>query len=540
VSCVALYEVCSIVLVGHFWILWLIFGAIVYVSALWDILIMLGTFLTERKYWIMWALAVPLILLILYPLSKMSPWAHGNDRDFFPFLMPFSGFPLPLSRYPPFLETAFVAVSLNAILFRARFHRMLFRFGLLVTEPLLVMITVLLLSSFYLQYYVLQMLHFRSAFHPFAVWDLPDLKTMLAFVLLAITGLGVCFFAMRHLVVRPLWRALRVIYAVAHPYLALEVFRSRRYSRLLEFDRNCSDPDLLIVSDLHISRHGTLDSGLSADSMLLWLTDLVSTAKPRTVVLCGHVTDVSDDESWEVAARVIRSLGIPTVVIPGNHDVHFKRLSADRPDSWARYFVEFFMMYFYSSGEGVGSFSSEDVLTKLRTVSSFDIDEFPHLVSLVDLPVDILLLDSNRRGSSSAITNAIGYVGRDQLAKARRLVSRRRTSALLIALHHHVIPVLALETALLTCSDASEVVRFALEVGASAILHGHTHMPNIVRYSRGKETTLILSCGSALFPARGQLAKEIRFPSCLGLRLKGNAIDDRVGLFVRKNLTAKY
>jgi predicted phosphodiesterase len=60
-----------------------------------------------------------------------------------------------------------------------------------------------------------------------------------------------------------------------------------------------------------------------------------------------------------------------------------------------------------------------------------------------------------------------------------------------------------------------------LSVGATAIVHGHTHEPFVYRHPAG---LLVISCGSAAFAAQGKFARQVRTPSCYGLQLKGASI----------------
>ena len=512
---------------------WLSVGTmILFVSALLRLIVVIASFEKIIEFMILPAIVTPWISLIMYLLLPSHVLVPGV-RHF----LPFRHFLISLSRYPSLIAIVFIVLLLSAMLFQIRFRSPVSRFVLCATEPIIVITIVLLGSSFYLQYYVALLIDIVSDLRALPVWHALELVSYLPMDIILVLGSVIaCFVVIVDFVIWPLWRSFAVIYVVTRPYMGLQMFHCRRHSRLLEPDRECKKLDLLLISDLHIAPNGTMHLNLRPDDMLSWLKGLVAATKPKAVLLCGDITDRGDRESWNMAAEFARSLGVPTLVIPGNHDVHFKRLAEKNDsDTWVRYFLEFVGEYFDRMGEGVASFAAEEVLTNIRSVSSVEVSGFPQLVQRPSMGVDILLLDSNRRQSSSAITNAIGHVGQDQLAAARRLISRRNTNdtPLLIALHHHVLPVLSPDTALLTCDDANEVIRFGLEVGAAAIVHGHTHMPDLIEYSHKTEKIFVFSCGSALFPAQGRRAKQIRFPSCFGLRLRGNAIDEKVGIFAR-------
>ena len=149
---------------------------------------------------------------------------------------------------------------------------------------------------------------------------------------------------------------------------------------------------------------------------------------------------------------------------------------------------------------------------------------YPALHADPELPLDLLLIDSNRRRATSPITNAIGYVGDRQLSLASDLLRGRRGEGrhLIVVLHHHLaLPRLSpgglAGTYFQMCIDAASVLAFAREYRASAIFHGHLHMPYVLRPKADAAAPLIASCGSALFPAIGPNA-AIGTATAFGLR----------------------
>jgi hypothetical protein len=179
-----------------------------------------------------------------------------------------------------------------------------------------------------------------------------------------------------------------------------------------------------------------------------------------------------------------------------------------------------------------GSFGEQEIAQQISKLTGREMKSFPVYFSFATIPVDVLLLDSNRRPSGWPVTNAIGLVGAAQLARARSLVAGRDPRRLLlIALHHHIVPPISIEAPLLVCIDYRQVLSLMTECGAAAIIHGHTHMPYIMNLPIGSQRLRILSCGSTMFPAGGPLAKEIEFPSCFGFRIKDGCINDPVLLY---------
>jgi hypothetical protein len=161
--------------------------------------------------------------------------------------------------------------------------------------------------------------------------------------------------------------------------------------------------------------------------------------------------------------------------------------------------------------------------------------DFPVLYEDPLSGVDILVFNSNSFETGSPVTNALGEIGDRQLAAANRLLKRRknkRQRALLFVLHHHVFPADSgnlqddLLAPLLTCVDAEEILVLAERHKAAAIIHGHMHMPYVREYRGTKATLPIISCGSALYSAKGPCQAEVQGPSCFGLTLNAGRITD--------------
>ena len=288
--------------------------------------------------------------------------------------------------------------------------------------------------------------------------------------------------------------------------------------------------DALFLSDLHITAAGlpTLEAGLDCEPGLAFVEHLVKTARPKLVVVCGDVTDTGAPEAVHRANRFFERLGVPVVGTIGNHDVQFERMNTrrGRPLSYLRGLLS------RSLSDPV---ATPDRQAPIGTSHSFRFasvadGRYPALHSDPLLPVDLLLIDSNRRQATSPSTNAIGFVGEPQLARAAELLRGRAVPGgrdatarqLIIVLHHHlVLPRLGIGdlagTYFQMCIDAEAVLAFAREHGAAAIFHGHLHMPYVLRPQADPAAPLIASCGSTLFPAVGPNA-AIGRPTAFGAR----------------------
>lgn len=309
--------------------------------------------------------------------------------------------------------------------------------------------------------------------------------------------------------------------------------------------------DLLFIADLHITRPGvkTVESTLDCAAGLVFVEQLIRQTRPRLVVACGDVTDLGDPEAIQRANRFFTRLGVPVVGTPGNHDVQFERMNVQHsaPLPYLRGLLSRSLRDADGDRRGMAEVdapSRQQALQRNAALSfgTVPVSRYPALHRDPVLGVDLLLLDSNRRQASSPITNAIGYVGDDQLAAAAVLLRDRAPAnagtapadpgtdepalppaPLIIVLHHHlVLPRLTLGaltgTYFQTCTDAAAVLAFARAHRASAIVHGHLHMPNVLRPDADPDAPTIVSCGSALFTAVGPNA-SIGSASAFGMRI---------------------
>ena len=100
-------------------------------------------------------------------------------------------------------------------------------------------------------------------------------------------------------------------------------------------------------------------------------------------------------------------------------------------------------------------------------------------------PIDVFLIDSNRRRGKTLYDNAIGRVGGGQRARLRALALASIATTRVAVLHHHVAahPRIGLSwnladptDGLMLCDDGPGVLRVCREIGVTTILHGHKHV----------------------------------------------------------------
>ncbi len=302
---------------------------------------------------------------------------------------------------------------------------------------------------------------------------------------------------------------------------------------------NHRSPQVLILSDLHATAPGqlTLEGDLTDDAMGRFVSDTIAAFRPTLLIGAGDLTDTGHPAAWQRVGALFAAAGTPLLAAPGNHDVNFAVY--ERPPSRVAALLDGFDL----DPVGRGSYDRKTLtahLGQLATATGVTATgTFPQLHEVTALRLTVLLLDSNRRPSGWAATNAIGSIGDDQLRAARRLLAgRRRDHALVIVLHHHVFPADAPASSAwarwkqrvanlpLVCVDGGAVVALAFEHDAAAIIHGHKHMPYVRELVDGDRRLRLISVGSALYPAKGPCAAEVGAPSVMGLVLEDGRLRD--------------
>ena len=298
--------------------------------------------------------------------------------------------------------------------------------------------------------------------------------------------------------------------------------------------------DLLVLSDLHVTvrpeRHA-MEQEAFDEEVHRFLDGALPSLRPQACVLAGDLTDTGSSEAWRRLSerfRPWRAQGVELMAVAGNHDVHYRRLevAAERlgVPGVGGYFKA---LVSHPSSAGICSHPNDRTARRLaRLTGEAPTSLAPRLRRSARLGADFLLLDSNQRPSHSPASQAIGFVGAEQLAEAQRLLdSRQDPRPVYLVLHHHLLPPgpAVREQPFLTCLDAPEVLRFAESNRVEAVFHGHLHMPYLAHHvytdEAGRPRRMhVVSCGSALYPAEGMFAAEIGEASGVAVQLRAGRI----------------
>lgn len=386
-----------------------------------------------------------------------------------------------------------------------------------VFERLMIMVVVIFFAAVYVQYVALTAFAVRSVWSDNYGWA-PQVFPFLLKSTSIFWGIGVLVGAVvgTALCLIIAYEALRPLLFLAgliRPYASGEDLVYGNFDLSLEYQGAGEDlkdaRKLLVISDLHITPQGRTPIHSSRDSgeSQSFISAVLERAQPDLVVIAGDITDVGDSNSWATVSQLLSPWRQKIFAIPGNHDVHFYRS-------------------FSPSFLAAMTVADRELSKNLSSLEGKPIRGFPRVERFDDLSLILIGLDSNRRPPSTPVTNAIGEVGGDQLTKARDAVAKIRKPGdlVIVVLHHHIVsPKFSLFGLFLRCLDAAEILKFASEIEAGAIVHGHKHMPYLAR-SRTGELPVIISCGSTHHLPDGPLADKANQPSAYEISISRGKI----------------
>ncbi|HEY7198111.1 MAG TPA: metallophosphoesterase [Gaiellaceae bacterium] len=212
---------------------------------------------------------------------------------------------------------------------------------------------------------------------------------------------------------------------------------------------------VLQLSDLHA---GTREEPEVEDD----LRALVAQAAPELVVVSGDLTHRNTAEQHARAAALLRSLGPPLLVVPGNHDI-----PAWPPFRFTQTFAEFQRVW----PETEPTYRSETLV--------------------------VCGLNSVRPWKQQG-----GALRRDQIDRAARCFAEAPAGAVRIAvLHHHLLGA-PWRTVKRTIANRSSVLGGLVDAGAELVVSGHVHQ-SAVAERREFEVSDGTSRGSVIVTAPG-------------------------------------
>lgn len=257
------------------------------------------------------------------------------------------------------------------------------------------------------------------------------------------------------------------------------------YRIVLLSDIHVMAPSLLVSEGSAFDNHVATDRKMLRQSAEIFTTmvDSIITIRPDLVLIAGDLTKDGETASHQYVARELhrmRLAGIPTRVIPGNHDCNNPGAKSYDGDNWEYaptvtrdQFAELYTHYGYG-----------DDTEREPTSLSYVCEPLPGLV--------LLALDSNEDEENTLIvygdeSNSAKVGGRIkpetlEWACEQLHLARSKGKQVLVMLHHHLVPHFDKEESLLQpylLENAAMVQQRLLKAGANVILTGHFHVQDI-------------------------------------------------------------
>jgi 3',5'-cyclic AMP phosphodiesterase CpdA len=205
------------------------------------------------------------------------------------------------------------------------------------------------------------------------------------------------------------------------------------------------------------------------------VASLVALVEPELIVASGDLTHRGRRDQHERAARFLRGLGVPLVVIPGNHDIPYSF-----PARFTRTFAEFERHW--------------------QTTEPVYRSERLHVVGL---------------NSVRPWRQQSGGLRQSQLDQAARLLGEAQDGALRVAvLHHHLIGA-PWRTRKKPVARRNHVLGSLVDAGAELILAGHIHQAAVserreFEVTTGGERAVTVAVAPGLGQPRPQRRGEAR------------------------------
>jgi 3',5'-cyclic AMP phosphodiesterase CpdA len=212
---------------------------------------------------------------------------------------------------------------------------------------------------------------------------------------------------------------------------------------------------ILHVSDVHFGPPHLPD--LSKEILAL-----AERRRPDLVVLSGDLTQRAKPVQFREARRFVEGFGMPTIVVPGNHDVPLYRV-------WERFFAPY------------GAYRKH-----------FQRDLEPVVRSPQFIAVGI--------NTAHGLTFTEGRIRKSRLREVARLLEEAPDSLVkIVVAHHHLVPPPRFGSQKVL-TNAFEAIDVFSRAGVDLILSGHHHQSFIANseefYPKGRPPVVILHSGT--------------------------------------------
>jgi 3',5'-cyclic AMP phosphodiesterase CpdA len=234
---------------------------------------------------------------------------------------------------------------------------------------------------------------------------------------------------------------------------------------------------ILHITDVHFGRHHQPDRAAA-------LLRLAAERQPDVVAFSGDVSKRAKADEFRQGRDFVTSLGVPTVVVPGNHDVPMYRV-------WERVFRPYGAYRRHFSQELEPTYSDDELLiVGVNTAHAWTIDG-----------------------------------GRVWPQRARRLEQQLKEGKgdrfAIVLLHHQIVPVPEYHSPKVFWNAAGTASALAAG-GADLVLSGHVHMSYLGHSRVGEVAIPVLFSGTAS-SSRGR-GRERGRNTCHWLEVSGNEL----------------
>lgn len=279
-------------------------------------------------------------------------------------------------------------------------------------------------------------------------------------------------------------------------------YKRGNFNMVVLSDIHVMAPELLVEEGKAFNDHVASDRKMLRQSAEIFTTmvDSIITLHPDLLVITGDLTKDGETASHQfVAAQLDRlaQAGVPSLVIPGNHDCNNPGAKFFEGDTWSyaptvtrEEFADIYSNYGYGN----------------------DVIRDPNSLSYVAEPVPglvVLGIDSNEdeentlvaRGDSENHANVAGRIKAATLqwVLEQAQLAHQADKQVIALMHHHLVPHFDKEETLVypyVLENATSVQRQFMEAGIRLVFTGHFHVQDVARTFNAARTDSITEVSS--------------------------------------------